>query len=257
MSKIASLKSSRFLFCTVVAASCWLSACADDGTADSNNNTGWMLNNSPKRDMGPSDMTSDSDPTDMVKDVPPPVDMRPDVPPPEDIGPDGIPPRDMLPDFPVDIEPDTPPPVDMGPDLPPLPDMSNGCSSNNDCARSEVCCIDFNQQQTCTPSGQCLFGGVCNDDSECTGQDKCCDLGQLNTKVCSDRCMMMNTGCQNNNECGQGEVCCPSLQGGASCQAAAQCQGTGGLCSVKADCLNNQECCSFGPVTICLDQCGF
>ena len=245
---------SKVFFCLCLAGTAI--ACSDDGTAQGDNNDpGWKLNNSSPKDMDPKDLGTDATP-DVDKDIPPTPDMPPafdmptDIPPGEDI-PDVSPPVDM------------PPAPDMTPDIPPVPDMSGGaCNSNNDCARSEVCCLDLQQRQTCTPRGMCVFGGVCNNDNECSGaNEECCDLSQFGaqTKVCTDRCMnnMQPTGCMNNNECGQGEVCCPSLQGSAMCQPAAQCQGTGGLCAVKADCLNNQECCGFGPVMVCLDQCGF
>lgn len=165
---------------------------------------------------------------------------------------DQVPPVDATEDEPVD----QPPGPDQGPDT--------ACNTNAECGNGLLCCADQTGSQTCKTD--CLYGGSCSVDAECSGAgEECCDVSQLGIpgapdNICTDRCPGMmgggGVGCTNNTACLASEVCCPSFQGN-SCVQSGACQVGGGLCAADTDCRNGQTCCGRGNFKICRDQCGF
>lgn len=167
----------------------------------------------------------------------------------------------------LDMRADAPFELDMRPDEPVEPDMSSptggmdgdGCGTTSECGSGLVCCASFDGTFSCTPERRCFTGGVCQVSEECPGAQECCDpVGGFGAqKTCRDMCMI-DTGCENNTECGAGDVCCVGFGGAPMCTPSDQCQ-TGGRCSQDTDCLDGKSCCTFGGFGggICLDMCGF
>ncbi|MEM1350556.1 MAG: hypothetical protein AAGI01_18490, partial [Myxococcota bacterium] len=63
--------------------------------------------------------------------------------------------------------------------------------------------------------------------------------------------------CTNNSECAATDsICCPNLDGTATCQDSCA-GGAGGLCRPDAqDCADDESCCDiFGLGNICLEEC--
>lgn len=61
---------------------------------------------------------------------------------------------------------------------------ANSCNVTTDCPGTQVCCSGLNGA-TC--SQRCFTGGVCEMDSDCKENKKCCDV-PFGDKQCFDRC---------------------------------------------------------------------
>ncbi len=121
----------------------------------------------------------------------------------------------------------SPPATDSAP--PPPPVASIPCGDGGTCdPNAQVCCVTFMGQQAST---SCVAKGTCKGSS---------------------------FGCTSAANCGAGEVCCGSLQGGQSVTATCKPQCQGGfqepqLCANSAECKTPGETCqpAFGGLSTC------
>ncbi len=98
-----------------------------------------------------------------------------------------------------------------------------------------------------------FIGTMCQD-TVCGGDTpQCCITLQGGSCIgANDDCGGVTATCDGREDCQADEVCCGSLQSGASCTNSCDAQE---LCNDASDCDSPDQCCRFGGFGICLRNC--
>lgn len=116
--------------------------------------------------------------------------------------------------------------------------LTDGCLSQEACKASDAnACDDGSKCTSDSCEGALCVHAFCDDASRCCPEtgcaDECCSNQECNTD--DDPCTVgvCTAGkCHQTPRCGDGEKCCPGLDGGATC----------GSCCAAADCSDNVAC---------------